>query len=146
MWCDKILRALVHLATTNSSRFFAIATTRALGLQVLATWRIVNRFMDTLSRTWNSFSCMFSPRGVKELTKRNFKEMLTKWYVRRAMLCQKKKKLCHLSHIIEFFRLRYCVEPFLTQLGPAWTDQKFFFFYNDCIISIEILIALWSVQ
>jgi len=92
MWCDKILRALVHLATTNSSRFFAIATTRALGLQVLATWRIVNRFMDTLSRTWNSFSCMFSPRGVKELTKRNFKEMLTKWYVRRAMLCQKKKK------------------------------------------------------
>lgn len=73
----------------------------------------------------------------------NSKEMLTKWYAWRAMLFE----LCHLSRIIEFFRrLRYCAESFLARVTPDWTDQKFLFSFMTTVLSIEILIALWSIQ
>jgi len=102
---------------------------------------MVNRIW-ILSRAVEFF--LLQAARVKELTKTNSKELPTKWYAWRAMLFE----LCHLSRNNWIFSSAplLCWNLFCIDWHPTGQTTSSFFFYSDCIISIEILNALWSIQ
>lgn len=132
----KTLRAPIHLA--NSSCLFVIYDDSRFRASVSNMKKGESFYTSSLEYwLWNFFS---QPARVEELTKTNSKEMLMVCLEGNAL-----RTLSSFSHNWIFF-VGFAIVLNLFWLAPDWTDQKFLFSFMTTVLSIEILIALRSIQ